>query len=302
LDTWLTDQVEKGIAGFVNNVADLTRVMAQRLVDAKASGLATRMDSLPARLFNFPDAQRPLIAIQELAQFHLLSEAYRRQELLEPGLKEDLRQLIGWNVNREQLLADSNALRVKGDWRVIATNNITQVDRLIRQETWLYQEQTNESPVFALLLDFVPVATGVSRGIYAVGESIPAELVFYPGVLPLRALIAQQRGPTFANTSALELPTQDLETAMTIFERALAHKPWLDAWPLAFSHARMRRIGERYFINSVSEPTLTLPCWPEQENLYPLVTLDNFSALTLWDGHFARLWWAETSIGTWTQA
>jgi SWIM zinc finger len=48
-DLWLSDQLEKGIAAFVAHAAGACRRMAQRLVDAKASALATRLDSLPAR-------------------------------------------------------------------------------------------------------------------------------------------------------------------------------------------------------------------------------------------------------------
>lgn len=301
LDTWLTDQVDKGIASFVNNVTELTRMMAQRLVDAKASGLATRLDSLPARLFAFPDAQRPLLAIQELAQFHLLAEAYRRQDSLSPALKADVRQMIGWNLTREQLLADASALRIQANWRVIATNSITQVDRLIRHETWLFREAATQAPYFALFLDFVPLATGVSRSIYSPGESIPAELVFYPGALPMRALIAQQSGATQPATNNLGLPDLPLETAFAGYEQALAQKPWLETWPLAFGQARLRRIGEQYWLCS-KDATLTLPCASEQENLYPLVALESFAGIALWDGHYARLWWAETPLGTWMQS
>ena len=54
-DLWLSDQLETGIAAFVANAAGACRRMAQRLVDAKASALATRLDSLPARLFSLTE-------------------------------------------------------------------------------------------------------------------------------------------------------------------------------------------------------------------------------------------------------
>jgi hypothetical protein len=40
LDTWLSDQVQHGMASFVAQAAQACRTIAQRLVDAKASGLA----------------------------------------------------------------------------------------------------------------------------------------------------------------------------------------------------------------------------------------------------------------------
>jgi hypothetical protein len=54
LDTWLSDQIQHGMANFVAQTAQVCRTIAQRLVDAKASGLAGRLDALSARLFTLP--------------------------------------------------------------------------------------------------------------------------------------------------------------------------------------------------------------------------------------------------------
>src|SRR6202030_3399361 len=59
LDLWLSDQLERGVAAFVANAAGACRQMAQRLVDAKASTLATRLDSLPSRLLSLAESGRP---------------------------------------------------------------------------------------------------------------------------------------------------------------------------------------------------------------------------------------------------
>src|SRR5215472_11418839 len=42
LDQWITDQVEAGLAGFPAQAGKTCRVIAQRMVDAKAAGLAAR--------------------------------------------------------------------------------------------------------------------------------------------------------------------------------------------------------------------------------------------------------------------
>ena len=54
LDTWLSDQVQQGMANFIAQTAQVCRTIAQRLVDAKAPGLAGRLDALPTRLFTLP--------------------------------------------------------------------------------------------------------------------------------------------------------------------------------------------------------------------------------------------------------
>ena len=138
LDTWLNDQIANGLAGFAVTATTSCRMMAQRLVDAKASGLATRIDALPSRLYALSDAARPEAAVRELGMMHLLAQAYRRQNLLPEALKADVRQMAGWNVTREALLGDAAALRVKGLWTVWAVRSEVQPDRLRRNETWLW--------------------------------------------------------------------------------------------------------------------------------------------------------------------
>jgi hypothetical protein len=206
LDIWLSDQVERGVAALVAQSGQACKLIAQRLVDAKASGLATRLEGLTAKLFALPEAMRPVAAVEELGQVYLLAEAYRRQESLSAALKADVRQAVGWAMTREALLADATALRVRGSWRVVTTLSEVQADRLRRIETWLWQEGQGSKQRFALLLDFVPVATGASAGGYSVGDRLEAELVFYPSAVPLRALIVSSTGGTEVTEAELELP------------------------------------------------------------------------------------------------
>jgi hypothetical protein len=120
LDTWLSDQVQHGMANFVAQTAQVCRTIAQRLVDAKAPGLAGRLDALPTRLFTLPGPARSSAAIRELGQVHLISQAYRRTSKLPELLAADARQAVGWSVTREALLNDSEAVRVNAKWRVFA--------------------------------------------------------------------------------------------------------------------------------------------------------------------------------------
>ena len=53
-DTWLSDQVQHGMANCVAQTAQMCRTIAQGLVDAKAPRLAGRLDALSARLFILP--------------------------------------------------------------------------------------------------------------------------------------------------------------------------------------------------------------------------------------------------------
>src|SRR5207249_1457354 len=55
LDLWILDQLERGLAGFQSVAREQCCLAARRLVDAKASGLASRIEQLPAALFGLPE-------------------------------------------------------------------------------------------------------------------------------------------------------------------------------------------------------------------------------------------------------
>ena len=305
LDVWLSNQIERGMAAFVGQCSPACKVIAQRLVDAKASGLAARMESLPAKLFSVPEAQRPLVAIEELAQIYLIAEAYRRQHLLPAALKMDVRRTVGWTMTREELLSDADAVRVTATWRVIAALSEVQPDRLRRIETWLWCEDFANTHRAALLLDFVPVATGAASSGYGVGDRIRAELVFYPSAAPLRALIASVKSGAEAADAVLSLPEQELDSALDAYEATLAVQPWIGAWPLVFRKGQVRRSGGSLFLCTAggASPSVALPIRSSQwEIAKPLASLDTVDGIGLWDGHRLILCWAETELGPWVNA
>ena len=154
LDRWISDQIDNGFAGFVANAGKSCRSIAQRLVDAKAPGLASRIDSLPARLYALPEQMRPAAGLEQLGQLHLLAQAYRRQENLSGDLRADVRREAGWTQPREALLAEEGAHAVAGSWRIVASISEVQPDRLRRLETWLWREDAAEEPRVAVLIDF----------------------------------------------------------------------------------------------------------------------------------------------------
>ena len=296
LDLWLEDQVKRGMVAFIPQSSAACRVIAQRLVDAKAPGLASRMDRLSSRLFSLPEAMRPIAAVEELGQLHLLAQAYRRQHELAPALKADVRQAVGWTVSKEELLGDAAAERAQGLWRVIGVRSEVQPDKLRRIETWLRLEEDGQ---FALLLDFVPVATGAANGGYMVGEVLEAELVFYPSTAPLRALVVRSTGASYSSEDLTPAKGTSREAYAT-YEAALRLQPWLTVWPLSFRSGRVRRAGKVLFVCDAEGGSDALPLEPSQTELAePLLAMECFHAVVLWDGRYATLCWAETPLGRW---
>ena len=137
LDRWILDQLSQGLAGFAQRSQAAVRTLSTRLVDAKAGGLAARLDQLAAELFRAPEGQRADLAVERLAAMTLIASAWRHRDRLSPPLHEDARRAVGWSVRREDLLADPAAPRVGATWIVAANLSEVQPDKLRRLETWL---------------------------------------------------------------------------------------------------------------------------------------------------------------------
>lgn len=293
LSLWLSDIVAAGVAAFASNPGSACRMMAQRLFDAKASGLGVMVDSLPSRLLALPEVGRSIACVKELGIFHLIAEAYRRQDLLPERLKDDVRQAIGWNVTREALLSDQSAERAETTWRVWLTRAELQPDKLRRIETWLHGDGRS-----AVMIDYVPAATGAAKSGYAVGEQFSAELVYYPSAVPLRALISRATSGCDLVTDPLSIPELSLIAAFEKYEESLALKPWLGDFPLFFRNAHIRRSGGRFYL---VDDELCLPIGEAQSDAaWPLLQCGSIGGAGIWNGEFMTLSWLETDLGRWT--
>ena len=298
LDTWLADQVERGMVSFISQCTQACRTIAQRLVDAKAPGLASRLDALPSLLFTMPEARRHYAAVRELGQIHLISQAYRRAGKLDESLVADARQTVGWPVTREALLSDTGAPRVRATWRVVGVVIESQPDRLRRVETWLWSEG---APQPAVLIDFVPVSTGAAASGYVVGDRLDAELVFYRSSVQLRAQIAAAPKGAQACTDPLPAARQTLDQSYSDYEHALARLPWLGTFPLRFRNASVRRKEESLFLCDI-ERGIALPLHSSQQtHALPLTSAGLADGIGLWNGYELMLTWADTGLGRWTR-
>jgi SWIM zinc finger len=303
LDVWLSDQVQHGMVNFVAQAGRACRTIAQSLVDAKASGLAGRLDALPARLFTLSGPARPSAAVRELGQIHLISQAYRHASKLPELLAADARQAVGWSVTREALLSDSEALRVPAKWRVFAVLSETQPDRLRRVETWLWcQSGADRMLQCAALIDFVPISTGAAVAGYLVGDQIDAELGFYRSTVPLRAQITTLNHGAEQTNEPLPVPDDTLSVSYARYERALAKLPWLGTFPLTFRSASVRRNGEQLYLHD-GESGLSLPLHASQtSHALPLASVGGIDGLGIWNGYEFTLAWAESQLGRWLRS
>jgi len=301
LDRWIGDQIERGLAGFQNIAHEQCRLLARRLTDAKANGLAGRIERLPSDLFGVPEPVRAAFLIERLGELHLLAEAYRRQSELPEPLRADVRLAVGWTMTREALMADPQALRIKDRWMVLATGSEVQPDKLRRLETWLARMGEGETARFAVLMDFAPVSSGVASAAYSPGEVFAAELIFYPSAAPLRAAIVEQIGGA-APGDRWVAPPHDVAKALDDYEAHLAARPWLGDWPVAVHNATVARLHDQLVLShDGAGPALPIKM-TEDDMALPLVGIAGIDAFGLWDGRRLDLKFAETPQGRWLAA
>ncbi|MFF3442944.1 SWIM zinc finger family protein [Streptosporangium sp. NPDC002721] len=200
LERWLADQIRQGIAGSRRH--DQWDDLVKRLIDAQAPAVAGSLSRLGAVL---DGDDWPARLLGEYALLHLLCVAHRRlsvpdgagggdsadsggsgegasRDTVPDGLLERVRDRVGFPMTKEEVLARG---AVRDLWDVLGRRD-EEHDRLIARRVWLRGRATGRA---ALVLSFAPVGQALDASLVT-GTTIDADLAFYPGSAPLRAVVA----------------------------------------------------------------------------------------------------------------
>ncbi|NUW36196.1 SWIM zinc finger family protein [Nonomuraea sp. SMC257] len=226
LERWLADQIRQGLATAGDGAWD---DLAKRLVDAQAPGVASTVSRLrEARAAD----DWPERLLEEYALIDLLAVAYRRRAHLPVPLAQTVLSRVGFPVMREEVLAGP---AVRDRWDVLGRRDEVQ-ERLTSRRVWLRGRDTGRP---ALVLSFAPQGQALDPS-FVTGATVDADLAFYPGAAPLRALAA---GATTLAAPMGEPPGVTPEEAMDEVAAALAADPWTDSWPLVLAGVVPGRTG-----------------------------------------------------------
>lgn len=224
LQRWLSDLIRQGLAN--SDDVQWSR-MAERMVDAQAPGVARRLQNARDARYQGGAWQEQQLA--EVACLHLLVQSWQRREQLPADIAAELYAQIGFPASKDELLTQAG---IADSWQVLGQR--TEDDGQMRtQRTWLYGQASSR---YALLLDFaMHNQTMTLRP--AVGQSLEAEMVFYPSATPLRAI---PKDADSAQSLAANLPQtvsgfSDIGNNISAYGTALAGNPWLGLFPFALS-------------------------------------------------------------------
>ncbi len=265
LQNWLQDQLRMGIMAFMDNASSKCRQISARLNDAKASTLASRIDELPAQLAECERANQPNLVIQAFGKWVLLCQAW----FANPD-DPDTRRAIATSETKDKILANDNAPKQTGIWHNVGEISEVRKDGLISHATWLVKmndvNTTNNSPHFALLLDYHHPSTGQGHIGIGVGDFVVGELCFYPSRQPLRGFFIQQEivsceiDKTFSSLddepNHTISPTKNLLPpsliypipSLSLFEsyqQYLINLPWAEVMPYILTKGRVVKTHEK---------------------------------------------------------
>ncbi len=221
LERWMTDQIRHGIAAWPQQPRAHWQSLAARMVDYQMPGLEKEVSALSG--MPYQGERWPAMALIQMGRLHTRLEALRRFESLELPLQSDLRTVLGWAVDKEEVATAGE--RITDDWAVLG-QEFEERERLWERRTWL---QGRQSGRMALILDFSHGNRAFEIPLVP-GTVIQTELLYYPSASPLRALL---NAPP-ASTSPLQRPfktTPDVATLLQDYAAALGANPWLTQYP-----------------------------------------------------------------------
>ncbi len=192
LQLWIKDIVRNGILSMPDKGFPWFENVAKRMVDAQAPGLANMVRQLGDTNFFAENWQQPFL--EQLLKLYIVSEGYQQHHSGEAPFLQDLRSWIGFTINQDELKEQTG---ITDTWLVLAKQS-NEVDNVTTEKCWLYGLEQKK---YALVLQFTVRGQGSQLSLTP-GLYIQAELVFFPSVNPMRALIKRQ-----LNTQNNNIPT-----------------------------------------------------------------------------------------------
>ena len=247
---WLDDQVRQGLGGFDQRAYSELSRLAARMVDAQAPGVAgavRRAAGVVGRGHGWPGE-----LLEELSLIHLIVSAHGRLADLPPALADTVQSRIGWTTETARVLAEGE--KVEDDWLLLG-RVIEPDERLTVRRAWLRGATTGR---ITLILSFAAAGRPLDPLPARPGEYVPAALSFYPGALPLRALLTQ----TAPRLPAPRPTGLTVRRALASYVESLAADPWNERWPLVLEDVRPARHGDGWaLVDAAGDGLEVLPGW-----------------------------------------
>lgn len=235
LTLWMDDLIRQGLGGLASQPHSFWETQAARLVDAQAPGLARRVREMETLIHSGADWHARML--DRLSRIHLLLEAYQGIGALSPELQEEVRTQIGWTQDQAILRAKQG---LRDEWGVVGAREVDEHQLRVRR-TWLWGLGTHRA---ALIVEFAQPNRAFET-VLPVGVALDAELVYWPGAAPQRALVKQaDSGKRIDHLSGYG----SLRDALVDWGSALTRSPWLDYFLMPLENVIPYRLDESWVV------------------------------------------------------
>lgn len=272
LKLWLYDAVRLGTAELYQQPESYWQEKSARMVDAKAPGIATRIQKI-AEHFSRQNWQHHVL--EELGSLYLLAEGFSHLNDLPPELQEELKNQVGINVKKETVLQQRG---IKDVWLVLGKKLEIQ-DRVDMQKTWLLGKNTGH---LAVIIDFAFGNQGFETN-YLPGTGLEAELVYYPGSVSMRALLKDKPLRSHRIESIQAWP--DLDSFFETHARILSRNPFLYEYPFLVEDLRPVNTGQVWHL--MDKQDQYIPIVPRFAKIWELFAISAGEPVTVfgeWNG------------------
>lgn len=244
--TFIKDIVRHGMHSLPEKGAAFWENMAKRMVDAQAPGLASQLKAIAE--INFFREGWQTECLDQLLKLYLIIQGYKHIDSLQPALQQDIRSLIGFPQNQDELRAQEG---IRDEWFVLARQTAEE-DKLTVERNWFYGLKTHR---YALILQFY-VKSQPPAASYTPGLVVDATLVYFPSNVTLRALVKDQH-----NTWKVKTLPEGVDNWTAVTERetaANARYPFAEAWPCIIRQLKPVNINNEWWLQDEQQQRMRI--------------------------------------------
>jgi hypothetical protein len=270
LEVWLRDLMHQGLATAPTRGFEFWDRSAARLVDAQAPGAARRVRDLAGIAVSGEGWQVRMI--DAIAQITLMVHAWRRIDGLPLETQADLRAALALPVAHEDVLTTEP---VRDLW-LVAGQRTYQEDRMRVQRSWLTGAISGRT---ALILEFA-AGSAVFKNTLLAGSVVDADVCFFPGAAPLRALIKMVHGGAKSPDSVPGV--RSIADAFAEFGARAAANPWTEIQPASLAGVVPIPGSPYWFL--ADQSACAIPARPD----FALLAVSNGRPIDVfgeWNGH-----------------
>lgn len=274
LETWLFDLVRQGMASSEREGLDFWNTIAARMTDMKLGGIGRRIRKMGRSQQG--DIEWPATLLSEIGNLYLATQAFKKTDDLSESLRQDLLQLSGVNVKKDELLQEGG---IADNWLVMGQEESKEEHLMVRR-VWL---QGLEKHKAALLLDFVHQSMDFPDR-WVVGQVFRAKIVYYPGAFPLRGLVKERQAVQLEKIGPAAY--DDIESLVKRYAAALNKNPWLEQFP-AFIFPLRPVLKDRQLL-LVDQKDRCIPVFGRADITWQILAAtegQSFGAFGEWNGH-----------------